>query len=296
MKGIILAGGSGTRLYPLTKSVSKQLQAIYDKPLVYYPLSTLMLAEIRDILMITTKQDQELFKRQLGNGENFGIHLEYAIQEEPKGLAEAFTIGEDFIGQDESAMVLGDNIFYGNDFIKILKQARKNAEEGYATNFGKEVKDPERFGIMELDESKNIISVEEKPEYPKSNFAITGLYFYPKGVSKKAKLVRPSKRGEVEITTLNQFYLEEKRLKAALLGGGFQWFDAGTFESRLDAEQFVYTTQKNSGKLIACLEQIGYDQGWLSLEALQESANVMSKNEYGKYLEKVAKGKAKVIK
>jgi len=287
MKGIILAGGSGTRLYPLTKAVSKQLQSIYDKPMIHYPISTLMLAGIRDILIITTPHDQDMFKKQLGTGENFGINLTYAIQEEPKGLAQAFTIGEEFIGDDACAMVLGDNIFYGNGFIKMLENARMNAENGKATNFGYEVRDPNRFGIMELDNDKNIISVEEKPEHPKSNFAITGLYFYPSGVSEKAKLVKPSKRGELEITTLNDFYLQEGNLKAELLGGGFSWFDAGTFESKLEAENFIYSVQKNKGKVVACLEQIGFDKGWVSFEKLEESAAVMRKNTYGEYLKKV---------
>lgn len=287
MKGIILAGGSGTRLYPLTRAVSKQLQSVYDKPMIYYPLSTLMLAGIQDILIITTPHDQELFKKQLGTGEDFGIHLTYAIQEEPKGLAQAFTIGEEFIGEDTCAMVLGDNIFYGNGFVEMLENARRNAENGKATNFGYEVRDPKRFGIMELDENKNIISVEEKPVHPKSNFAITGLYFYPSGVSKKAHLVKPSKRGELEITTLNDFYLQEGNLKAELLGGGFNWFDAGTFESKLEAENFIYSIQRNRGKVIACLEQIGFDKGWITLEKLQESANLMAKNSYGEYLQKV---------
>lgn len=287
MKGIVLAGGSGTRLYPLTKSVSKQLQSIYDKPMIYYPLSILMLAGIREILVITTPHDQENFKRQLGNGEDFGISLHYAIQKEPRGLAEAFMIGEEFIGDDECAMVLGDNIFYGNGFIEMLNNAKRNAEAGDATNFGYEVNDPERFGIMELDENKKIISVEEKPLHPKSHFAITGLYFYPAGVSKKAKLVRPSQRGELEITSLNEFYLKEGKLKAELLGGGFSWFDAGTFESKLEAENFIYSIQKNRGKVIACLEQIGFDKGWLELERLKQSAKLMGKNSYGEYLNKV---------
>jgi len=287
MKGIILAGGSGTRLYPLTKTVSKQLQSIYDKPMIYYPLSTLMLAGIRDILIITTPHDQQSFKEQLGTGENFGIHLSYAVQPEPKGLAQAFTIGEEFIGNDPCAMVLGDNIFYGNGFVEMLENARKNAENGKATNFGYEVKDPNRFGIMELDENRNIISVEEKPEHPKSNFAITGLYFYPSGVSKKAHLVKPSKRGELEITTLNNFYLQEGNLKAELLGGGFSWFDAGTFESKLEAENFIYSAQKNRGRVIACLEQIAFDKGWIDIETLKKSADLMSKNTYGEYLQNI---------
>ncbi len=287
LKGIILAGGSGTRLYPLTKSVSKQLQSIYDKPMIYYPLSVLMLAGIQDILIITTPYDQKSFQKQLGTGEDFGITLHYAIQEEPKGLAQAFTIGEEFIGDDACAMVLGDNIFYGNGFVEMLQNAKRNAEEGKATNFGYEVHDPNRFGIMELDENKNILSVEEKPLHPKSNFAITGLYFYPSGVSQKAHLVKPSPRGELEITTLNDFYLQENNLKAELLGGGFSWFDAGTFESKLEAENFIYSVQKNRGKVIACLEQIAFDKGWIDLESLRKSAELMKKNSYGQYLQKV---------
>lgn len=287
MKGIILAGGSGTRLYPLTKTVSKQLQSIYDKPMIYYPLSVLMLAGIKEILIITTPHDQEMFKEQLGTGKDFGIHLTYEVQPEPKGLAQAFTIGEKFIGNEACAMILGDNIFYGNGFVEMLENARKNAEEGKATNFGYEVRDPKRFGIMELDKDKNIISVEEKPDNPKSNFAITGLYFYPSGVSTKAYQVKPSKRKELEITTLNNFYLQEGRLKAELLGGGFSWFDAGTFESKLEAENFIYSVQKNKGKVIACLEQIAFDKGWISLEKLQESAELMKKNAYGEYLQEV---------
>lgn len=286
MKGIILAGGSGTRLYPLTKVVSKQLQSIYDKPMIYYPLSVLMLAGIRDILIITTPHDQKLFMEQLGTGEDFGINLTYAVQPEPKGLAQAFIIGEEFISDDPCAMVLGDNIFYGNGFIEMLNRACINAEKGFATNFGYEVRDPNRFGIMELDDNRNIISIEEKPENPKSNFAVTGLYFYPSGVCKKARLVKPSKRGELEITTLNDFYLQEGRLKAELLGGGFSWFDAGTFESKLEAENFIYSVQKNRGKVIACLEQIAFDKEWIDINKLKENANLMSKNTYGEYLHK----------
>ena len=293
MKGIVLAGGSGTRLYPLTKVISKQLQSVYDKPMIYYPISTLMLAGIRDILIITTPQDQELFMKQLGAGENFGVNLTYAVQEEPKGLAQAFLIGEVFVGNDACAMVLGDNIFYGNGFVEMLENARRNAEDGFATNFGYEVRDPHRFGIMELDNNKNIISVEEKPDNPKSNFAITGLYFYPSDVCKKAKLVKPSKRGELEITTLNDFYLKEGRLRAELLGGGFSWFDAGTFESKLEAENFIYGVQKHRGKVIACLEQIAFTKGWIDVETLEKSAREMSKNSYGQYLSEV---KEKVIK
>jgi len=287
MKGIVLAGGSGTRLYPLTKVISKQLQSVYDKPMIYYPISTLMLAGIRDILIITTPHDQELFKKQLGTGENFGVNLTYAVQEEPKGLAQAFLIGEEFASNDACALVLGDNIFYGNGFVEMLENARVNAENGFATNFGYEVMDPHRFGIMELDSNKNIISVEEKPENPKSNFAITGLYFYPSDVCKKAKLVKPSKRGELEITTLNDFYLKEGKLKAEVLGGGFSWFDAGTFESKLEAEIFIHGVQKNRGKVIGCLEQIAFSKGWIDKENLEKSINEMSKNTYGQYLSEV---------
>lgn len=292
MKGIVLAGGSGTRLYPITEGISKQLMPIYDKPMIFYPISTLMLAGIKDILIITTSEDQSYFKRLLGDGSKFGINLEYVIQPSPDGLAQAFILGEEFIGDDECAMVLGDNIFYGNGFVNMLKNAVENAKLGYATNFGVEVPDPERFGIMEIKTDENgthIISVEEKPEHPKSNFAITGLYFYPKGVAQKAKLVKPSNRGELEITSLNDMYLKEGKLLAEILGGGFSWFDTGTFDSQLDAALAIKTYQTNRGKTIACLEQIAYDNGWLSKEKLEERANLLSKNTYGKYLQKVLK-------
>lgn len=292
MKGIVLAGGSGTRLYPLTKVVSKQLQSIYDKPMIYYPISTLMLAGIREILIITTPDDQEMFKKQLGDGERFGVHFTYEVQPEPKGLAQAFTIGEKFIGQEACAMVLGDNIFYGNDFVKMLQNAKETALNGKATNFGIEVPDPKRFGIMEIDQNKNIISVEEKPEFPKSNLAITGLYFYPSDVVKKAYCVEPSQRGELEITSLNDMYLKEGRLMAEILGGGFSWYDAGTFKSKLDAENFMYQNYVNRGKIVACLEQIGFDQGWIDCETLLQSAHEMGKNDYGKYLYKIAEESA----
>jgi len=290
MKGIVLAGGSGTRLYPITEGISKQLMPIYDKPMIFYPISVLMLAGIRDILVITTEKDQEGFKRLLGDGSKFGINLEYIIQPSPDGLAQAFILGEEFIGDDECAMVLGDNIFYGNGFIEMLKKAVENAKLGFATNFGIEVPDPERFGIMEVVKTvdgNRIISVEEKPENPKSNFAITGLYFYPKGVSQRAKLVKPSKRGELEITTLNDMYLKENKLLAELLGGGFSWYDTGTFESQLDAANAIRSYQTNRGKVLSCLEQIGYKNGWLSKERLKERAEELSKNTYGKYLKKV---------
>ena len=294
MKGIVLAGGSGTRLYPITEGISKQLMPIYDKPMIFYPISTLMLAGIQDILIITTAEDQSYFKRLLGDGSKFGINLEYIIQPSPDGLAQAFILGEEFIGNDTCAMVLGDNIFYGNGFVDMLKNAAKSAEEGFATNFGIEVPDPERFGIMEVQKTDNgvsIISVEEKPKNPKSNIAITGLYFYPKGVSEKAKQVKPSARGELEITSLNDAYLKEKKLKAEILGGGFSWYDTGTFESQLEAAQAIRNYQVNRGKVIACLEQIGYDNGWVEREKLEERAKVLSKNTYGKYLQGVLERK-----
>ena len=289
MKGIILAGGSGTRLYPITEGISKQLVPIYDKPMIYYPLSTLMLAGIKDILVITTEEDQKGFKRLLKDGKQFGINIEYTIQPSPDGLAQAFLLGEKFIGNDECAMILGDNIFYGNGFNEILAQATQNAKQGRATIFGNQVKDPERFGIMELDENHNVISVEEKPEKPKSNYAITGLYFYPKGVSEKAKLITPSKRGELEITSLNDLYLQEKKLKAEILGEGFTWFDTGTFDSQLDASNMIRTIQNNKDKIICCPEQIAYYRGWITKDELQERAELLKKNTYGKYLQKIIK-------
>ena len=291
MKGIILAGGSGTRLYPITQGISKQLIPIYDKPMIYYPLSTLMLAGIRDILLITTEEDQPGFKRLFGNGEQFGLNIDYIIQPSPDGLAQAFTLGADFIGNDTCAMVLGDNIFFGNDLVKKLKDARKNAEEGYATIFGYQVRDPERFGIMEVKETKNgdetsieVVSVEEKPKQPKSDFAITGLYFYDNRVVEKAFKVDKSPRGEYEITDLNRMYLEEGRLKAELLGGGYAWFDTGLTDSLLDAGNSIKTFQKLRASIISCPEQIAYKQGWLSDEKLLERAQLMKNNEYGKYL------------
>ena len=284
MKGIILAGGSGTRLYPSTEGISKQALDIYDKPMIYYPLSVLMLASIKDILIITTPEDQEQFKRILGDGSNFGIHLEYQVQEKPEGLAQAFTIGLDFIGNETCAMILGDNIFYGNGFVELLKNARENAENGNATVFGYEVKDPNRFGIMEIDENKKILSVEEKPEKPKSNYAITGLYFYPKGVSQYAKNVTPSHRGELEITTLNDMYLKEERLAGELLGGGYLWFDTGTHKSKLTASNMIFNIQDERGKYIACLEEIAYKNKWITKEQLLNRGNLMHKNDYGQHL------------
>ena len=286
MKGIVLAGGSGTRLYPITEGISKQLIPIYDKPMIYYPLSTLMLAGIKDILLITTKEDQPGFKRLFGNGSKFGINIEYVIQPSPDGLAQAFTLGADFIGNDSCAMVLGDNIFYGNNLKELLSNAVKNASEGNATIFGYEVKDPERFGIMELDKDNNVISVEEKPSNPKSDYAITGLYFYDNTVVDRAKDVKKSARGEYEITDLNDMYLKDSKLKAELLGEGYMWFDTGLTDSLLDASTTIKTLQNQRASIISCPEQIAYKQGWLSDEELLERAELMKKNEYGKYLRK----------
>ena len=290
MKGIILAGGSGTRLYPITKGQSKQLVPVYDKPMIYYPLSVLMQAGIKDILIITTEEDQPNFKRLLGEGNDFGVNFEYIIQPSPDGLAQAFILGENFIGDDACAMILGDNIFHGNGLEDLLKEAKVNAYNGKATIFGYQVKDPERFGIMEIDKSESgtyVISVEEKPKEPKSDYAITGLYFYPKGVSQKAKEVKPSDRGELEITTLNAMYLMEGTLKACLLGDGYTWFDTGTHDSMLDASNMVRTIQNNKDIVICCPEFIAYKQGWITDNQLFESAELMKKNNYGKYLKKV---------
>jgi glucose-1-phosphate thymidylyltransferase len=290
MKGIILAGGSGTRLYPITEGVSKQLVPVYDKPMIYYPLATLMLAGIKDILVITTPEDQGAFKKLLKDGSQFGINISYVVQPSPDGLAQAFILGEEFIGDDECAMVLGDNIFYGNGFNSSLEKAKKNAEKGYATIFGNQVKDPERFGIMEIEESESgtyVISVEEKPEHPKSNYAITGLYFYPKGVAAKAKQIKPSARGELEITTLNDMYLKEDLLKGELLGEEFTWFDTGTFDSLMDAAMMIKSIEKNKDKVICCPEQIAYYKNWITTEQLQERAELLRKNSYGQYLQTV---------
>lgn len=287
MKGIILAGGSGTRLYPITEGTSKQLVPVYDKPMIYYPLSVLMRAGIRDILVITTSEDQANFKRVLGDGSKFGINLNYIIQPSPDGLAQAFILGEEFIGEDAVAMVLGDNIFYGNGLEEILKDAACNAIDGYATIFGYQVKDPERFGIMEIDANNKVVSVEEKPEHPKSDYAITGLYFYPKGVSNLAKQVKPSKRGELEITSLNDMYLQRELLKAELLGEGYTWFDTGTFDSLLDAANMISSIQNNKDKVICCPEIIAYHNNWLDDQKLSERAELLQKNSYGKYLKKV---------
>ena len=281
-KGIILAGGSGTRLYPITKGVSKQLLPIYDKPMIYYPISVLMLAGIQDILIITTPEDKESFERLLGDGSQFGVRLQYAIQPSPDGLAQAFIIGEDFIGDSNVCLVLGDNIFYGQGFTPMLKQAVARAKG--ATVFGYQVKDPERFGVVEFDEQKRAISLEEKPTQPKSNFAVTGLYFYDNDVIQIAKEVKPSERGELEITTVNQMYLERGDLNVELLGRGFAWLDTGTHASLLEAAQFVETIEKRQGYKVACLEEIALNNGWLSKEQVLEIGRSMSKNDYGQYL------------
>ncbi len=291
MKGIILAGGSGTRLYPLTKVTSKQLLPVYDKPMIFYPLSTLMLAGIKDILIISTPTDTPRFEELLGNGNSMGINLSYAVQPSPDGLAQAFIIGEQFIGDDTCAMILGDNIFYGGWFRKNLIEAVKNAENGKATIFGYYVQDPERFGIVEFDSKKNVISVEEKPQAPKSNYAITGLYFYPKGVSDMAKLVKPSTRGELEITDLNRLYLEQNDLKVQILGRGFAWLDTGTMESLMEASFFIKTVQDRQGVVISSPEEIAYYEKWITKEQLLQTAEAYGKSPYGVHLRRVAEGK-----
>ena len=283
MKGIVLAGGSGTRLYPITKEVSKQLLPIYDKPMIYYPLSVLMLAGIRDILIISTPTDTEKFARLLGDGSNFGIKLSYQIQPEPKGLAQAFTIGKDFIGKDNVAMILGDNIFYGDGLQNKLHQAIENANKGLATIFSYHVPDPERFGVVEFDKNGKAISIEEKPNNPKSNYAATGLYFYDNRVVDYASNLKPSKRGELEITDINKKYLEDDTLYVETLGRGYSWLDTGTFDSLNEASDFVKAIEKN-GQMIGCLEEIAYLNGWISAEVVKEIGLSMAKNAYGKYL------------
>jgi len=288
MKGIILAGGAGTRLYPLTMITSKQLLPVYDKPMIYYSLSTLMLAGIRDILIISTPHDLPNFEKLLGNGESFGIKLSYEVQKSPDGLAQAFIIGEKFIGNNCCAMILGDNIFYGGGFINILKQAVKNANEGYATIFGYYVHDPKRFGIMEFDKKGNILSVEEKPKNPKSNYCVTGLYFYDNRVVNYAKNVPVSSRGELEITSLNNIYLKEKSLKAQILGRGFAWLDTGTIDSLVDATTFVQMIEKRQGVKISAPEEIAFRNGWISKNELLKSAEKYGKSPYGQHLHKVS--------
>lgn len=288
MKGIVLAGGSGTRLYPITKGVSKQMLPIYDKPMVYYPISALMLAGIRDILIISTPYDLPGFKRLLGDGSDYGVHFEYAEQPSPDGLAQAFIIGEKFIGDDCACLVLGDNIFYGNGFVSLLKEAVHNAEaEKKATVFGYWVADPERYGVAEFDKDGNCISIEEKPQHPKSNYAVVGLYFYPNKVVDVAKNIKPSARGELEITTVNQCFLQDGELKVQTLGRGFAWLDTGTHDSLSEASTFVEVIEKRTGLKVGCLEGIAYRQGWITEERMRQIAQPMIKNEYGQYLLRV---------
>jgi len=289
LKGIILAGGSGTRLYPITRGVSKQLVPIYDKPMVYYPLSVLMLAGIKEVLIITTPEDQTSFQRLLGDGSELGMRFDYVIQPSPDGLAQAFILGEDFIGDDDVCLVLGDNIYHGHDFTSLLATAVSNAkEESKATVFGYHVTDPERYGVAEFDSLGNVISIEEKPINPKSNYAVTGLYFYPNDVIQKAKATKPSHRGELEITSVNQDYLSEQRLKVELMGRGYAWLDTGTHDSLIQAAQFIETIEKRQGLKVACLEEIAFEQGYISREELIALAQPLVKNQYGQYLLKRA--------
>ena len=289
MKGIVLAGGSGTRLYPITKGVSKQLLPIYDKPMVYYPISALMLAGIRDILIISTPYDLPGFRRLLGDGSDYGVHFEYAEQPSPDGLAQAFIIGEKFIGNDSACLVLGDNIFYGNGFTGLLKKAVKDAEENNkATVFGYWVSDPERYGVAEFDKNGNCLSIEEKPAHPKSNYAVVGLYFYPNKVVDVAKHIKPSARGELEITTVNQEFLKAGELKVQVFGRGFAWLDTGTHDSLAEASIYIETIEKRQGLKVACLEEIAFENGWISAAKLKELAAPMAKNQYGQYLLRIA--------
>jgi len=290
MKGIILAGGSGTRLYPITKGVSKQLVPIYDKPMIYYPLSVLMLAGIKEVLIISTPHDLPNFEKLLGDGSDIGMKFSYKVQPSPDGLAQAFILGEEFIGNDDVCLVLGDNIFYGHGLTNLLAQSVENAKkENKATVFGYYVNDPQRYGVAEFDANGNVTSIEEKPQEPKSNYAVVGLYFYPNDVVQKAKEVKPSDRGELEITTLNQFYLQEQRLKVELMGRGYAWLDTGTHESLLEASQFIQTIENRQGLKVACIEEIAYEMGYISKDKLIELAGPLKKNQYGQYLLKRAK-------
>lgn len=289
MKGIILAGGSGTRLYPITQGISKQLLPIYDKPMIYYPLSVLMLAGIQDILIITTSEDNNSFKRLLKDGNQWGIKIQYAIQEKPEGIAQAFLIGEKFLDGETACLILGDNIFHGAGLTNMLLDARFNAIDENATVFGYRVNDPERYGVAEIDEMGYCISIEEKPKNPKSNYAVTGLYFYPSDVVEKAKQIKPSDRGELEITTLNQMYIKEDRLNMEILPRGAAWLDTGTFESLSNASNYIETIEKRQGMQIACLEEIAYNQDWVSKNDVEAAAKLMEKNDYGKYLQSLIK-------
>ena len=293
MKGIILAGGSGTRLYPLTLVTSKQLLPVYDKPMIYYPLSVLMMAGIKDILIISTPVDLPRMEQLLGDGSRFGINLSYKVQPSPDGLAQAFLLGEEFIGDDACAMILGDNIFYGSGLINHLRNSVKRAEEGTATIYGYFVHDPERFGIVELDKDGNAISIEEKPKNPKSNYCVTGLYFYPKGVSEKAKEIKPSARGELEITSLNNLYLNDHNLHVTTLGRGYSWLDTGTHESLVEASDYIKILEDHQGLKVCCPEEIAYKNGWISNETLRAQGELMKKNQYGQHLLNVADGKIK---